>query len=354
MPDIQYRAAREEELETCVGLQHRVFRPTEPDAPARYRCYVTEDPGYRLEQTRVAVHGDQIVGHLRVWDRILNVRGVGLLAGGVGSLLTLPEHRGQGIGSGLLADAEQYFAEGYELGLLFSIIGTPYYDARGWTPLALPTFELAGVEGSIIAPQPERLSVAGDLTDVRALYEVERTQSTGACERNADYWDDGPARLRGVFPRAGVRRDGRLVAYANWDVGEDELWVQEACAFDEEENAYEALASAVVSDSDGKPIEGSLRSGHPIVGYLERETGGKATWSRHDEMMVKIADWERLREKLATAGIDVGTEPPTDRAEADAFWRVLMGRPLPDDRETTWWDRMGECAPLFYAWVDIF
>lgn len=355
MMDIQYRAARDEELETCVALQHRVFRPNQPDAPARYRAYVREDPSYRLGQTRVAVVDGVIVGHLRVWERVLNVRGVLLRAAGIGSLLSLPEFRGNGIATGLLDDAERYFVEeAYDLGLLFTIIGTPYYDARGWTPLPLPTFKLSNVPGSGVVGDVESLAVARDLAEVRALYEVERGASTGACERHAAYWDDGPARLRGLFPSVGVRRDGRLVAYANWDEEEDRVWVTEACALEAHEDAYDQLAKAVVSQAGSKSIEGSLRTGHPFVRCIARATKADPLWSTHDEMMVKMTDWDRLSEQFRSAGIDVGRDSPKNRTDADVFWRVLFGCPREEDRKTDWWVRIGDCLPLFYAWGDIF
>lgn len=355
MIDIQFRAARDEELEACVELQHRVFRPHQPDAPARYRAYVREDPGYRLEQTRVAVVDEQVVGHLRVWDRVLNVRGVPLRAGGVGSLLSLPDFRGKGIATGLLEDAERYFVEdGYDLGLLFTIIGTTYYDARGWTPLPLPTFTIAAV-GDCEAPEGvEPLAVTRDLEGVRALYEVERAASTGACEREAGNWDDGPARLRGLFPTMGVRRDGHLVAYANWDEEEERVWVTEACAFSGQENAYDELAVAVVSSAGLRPIAGSLRPNHPFVRCLGRAAKADPSWSTHDEMMVKMSDWERLSDLLKSGGIEVGRDVPKNRNDTDTFWRVLFGCSTAEDRKTDWWDRMGDCLPLFYSWGDIF
>ena len=63
-----------------------------------------------------------------MWDRKLSVRGQTITAGGLGSMLTHPDHRGKGIASGLLADAERYFQEiDYDIGLLFTIIGAPFY-----------------------------------------------------------------------------------------------------------------------------------------------------------------------------------------------------------------------------------
>ncbi len=63
-----------------------------------------------------------------MWDRKLSVRGQTITAGGLGSMLTHPDHRGKGIASGLLADAERYFqAIDYDIGLLFTIIGAPFY-----------------------------------------------------------------------------------------------------------------------------------------------------------------------------------------------------------------------------------
>jgi len=55
-----------------------------------------------------------------------------LLAAGIGSLCTHPDYRGRGYAKALMRDSEEYFfTAGYDMGLLFSIIGTPFYQAQG-------------------------------------------------------------------------------------------------------------------------------------------------------------------------------------------------------------------------------
>lgn len=352
LAEIVYRSARDvEERETCVRLQHETFRPDEPDAPARYRAYVEEDSTYEPGQTRVAVADDLIVGHLRVWDRALNVRGVRLRAGGIGSLLCRPDYRGRGVASGLLTDADSYFVEaGYDFGLLFSIIGTPYYDARGWTPLKLPIFTLQGQSGGDL--RVDEPDVSDDVNEIAALYDAHAARYTGGCSRHDGFYSDGPARLRGVFPRGCVRRDGMVVAYVNWVDEGERVWVTEACAWHTDD--YPALAGAVIAAAGGKPIEGSLPIDHAFVGALETAAGANAAWSTHDEMMVKICDWVRLRDRLRSGVLDPGDPAPADRTEADGFWRILLGVATEADKQTRWWERMGPSPPLFYWWNDIF
>ena len=126
---MEIRAAREAELEELVELQCLVFRP---NGHERYWTYYRDDPDYCLEHSRVVLDRGRIVAHLRVWDRLIRVRGASLRAGGIGSLLTHPDHRRRGYARALLADTEQYLiGAGFDLGLLFSVIGTPFYEERG-------------------------------------------------------------------------------------------------------------------------------------------------------------------------------------------------------------------------------
>jgi len=339
-------------LEACVALQHLIFRPDEPEAPIRYRSYVREDPTYRIGQTRIAEVDGRIVGHLRVWDRKLAVRRTVLTAGGIGSLLTHPEYRGRGIASGLLDDTERYFEEtGYDIGLLFSIIGTPYYVARGWSPIPISTFELnlSGSKGeetsSARALVPEK-----DLNAVRRLHKAVSGQYTGTEIRDEAYWLSGPARYRSVFPGVGVDCDGALSGYVNWDVVNGKVWVVECCA--DGERDYAQLASRVVAaglEQGTGTVMGSLPQDHPLVDQLEKLGDTKAVWSSHDEMMVKISRLDQLKTKLGLSG--VVDDFPSDLPETDAFWRALFGC---EGVDSEWRKRLGACPPGFYWWTDIF
>ena len=133
---MKIRAVHETELEEIAELQRLVFRPDDPDGAQRFMTYTRGDPTYTVDQSRVVVDRGRIVAHLRIWDRRLGVRGADLLAAGIGSLRTHPNHRGRGYAQALMPDSERYFLEaGSNLGLLFTIIGPPFHEALGWLPI---------------------------------------------------------------------------------------------------------------------------------------------------------------------------------------------------------------------------
>ena len=222
------RAANETELEEIAELQHLVFRPNEPDAVQRYLSYTKDDPTYTVNHSRVIFDDGRIVAYLRVWDRTLRVRGTDLLAAGIGGLCTHPDFRGRGYARALLRDSDRYFTEaGYDLGLLFTIIGTPFYAAQGWIPIPLPTFAFGKIS---VHPTPEgvrQLDIVEDLEEVKAIYDTNGLIYESAALRDHIYWTAGPAQIRGVFPTLGVIRDGQLVAYVSLESNEEEVWNKE-------------------------------------------------------------------------------------------------------------------------------
>ncbi len=230
---MEIRAVREDEIKETLELQRLVFRPDEGEAALeRYRTYVRDDPGYLLEQSRVLLENGRIAAHLRVWDREIRVRGSLIRAGGIGSVLTHPDYRGRGYARALMRNAEAYMLDaGYDVGLLFTIIGTPFYQALGWTPIPLPTFviDLESEAGDPPSTRVRALDIDRDLDAVMAIYERSSGCLTGPETRPRDYWRAGPSRIRGVFPEWGVAVDSELCGYATFDVSEDRIWVKEGC-----------------------------------------------------------------------------------------------------------------------------
>ena len=323
------RAAREGEIAEIAELQRLVFRPQEPDAAQRYLTYVEGDPAYTPDHSRVIFHHGRIVAHLRIWDRSLCVRGAELLAAGIGSLCTHPDYRNRGYARALMRDSERFFlASGYDMGLLFSIIGTPFYQAQGWIPIPLPIFEFDGVSAFAMPPAVRRLDAVQDLEDIRALYQAHGLIYECAVLRERGYWTDGPAQVRGTFPTWGAVCEGQLAAYVTVESDDEEVWVKEACGSAE---GYRSLAEAALAEVGDRRLAGSLPRDHDFVGALEALTGTTAAWDTHDEKMVKGVNWSTLRQKV---GEELAPDrPPQDEA---AFWRGLVGsRP-------------------FYSWADIF
>jgi predicted N-acetyltransferase YhbS len=314
------RPAKVSELEEIAELQHIVFRPNEAESPARYLAYAKEDPTYTLDHSRVIETDGRIVAHLRIWDRTMRVRGVSLLAAGIGSLCVHPNYRKQGYAQALMRDTEGYFLQaGYDFGLLFTIIGTPYYEAQNWITIPLPTFTINFVDVTRESLDVRPLEIEKDLDAVMHIHEVDGMHGTGSVVRDRNYWTNGPARIRGLFPKWGVVRNGEVVAYVNFVSDGDGVWVKEACALPNESLAYADLASLVLNKCNGK-LSGSLPHRHAFVHTLETMSQSTATWSTYDEMMVKGVNWHSLREKL---GADV-VPSPQPKSEAQ-FWTDLFG-----------------------------
>ena len=288
-----------------MELQRLVFRPDEgAGALERYRTYVRDDPSYRLDQSRVLLKDGRIVAHLRVWDRAIRVRGAVIRAGGIGSVLTHPEYRGRGFAGALMRNSEAFMLNaGYDVGLLFTIIGTPFYEALGWTPIPLPTFAI-DLESEPTDRMPTRvraLDIVRDLDAVMAIYEQCSSRLTGPEMRPGEYWSAGPSRIRGVFPVWGVEQDADLCGYATFDATGDRIWVKEGCVAPAHEEAFDDLARLICrcARRNGLTrVEGSLPVGHGLVRALEKVCGTIVTWNSHDEMMLKGINWRTIKEKL--------------------------------------------------------
>ena len=323
------RAAREAEIAEIAELQRLVFRPHEPDAAQRYLTYAKGDPAYTMDHSRVVFADGRIVAHLRIWDRTLRVRGSELLAAGIGSLCTHPDYRDRGYARALMFDSERFFlASGYDMGLLFSIIGTPFYQAQGWIPIPLPTFSFNVVSACDMPTAVRRLNATQDLEDVKALYQAHGLIYECAVIRDQAYWTDGPAQVRSTFPTWGAVCEGQLAAYMTVESDDEEVWIKEACG---STAGYRSLAAAVLAEIGTRRLAGSLPHDHGFIRALEALTGTTAKWDTHDEMMVKGVNWAALRQKVGDEFVP--DTPPQDEV---AFWDSILGnRP-------------------FYSWADIF
>ncbi len=346
---MEIRPARDSELQEVVELQCRVFLPE----PERYWSYLREDPSYRPHQSRIIFDKGRIMAHLRVWHRIIQVRGARLRAGGIGGVVTHPEFRRQGYATALMQDAHRYLEQqGYDLGLLFSIIGTGFYESLGWTPLELPVFTLpAQTDRPVASPSGVRaLNPEADLESVAAIHEACTRDWNGPVVRTDSYWKSGPSRYRRIFPGWGVEQEGALAAYLNLEKSQDRIWVREACASPGAEAAYRQLSRWICRELESsglRTVAGSLPHDHALVEYLSRDTGSEARWTTHEEMMVKLINWPSLARKLWAA------ELPMPRSGEAALLETLFGvRPAPPGQ--TPWSSLPPGKGLFYWWSEIF
>ena len=257
-----------------------------------------------------------------------------------------------------MKDADRYLYEaGYDLGFLFSIIGTGYYGSLGWASIPLPTFKLevgpnVGMRHADHHVRP--LDIGRDLDAVASIYEHCSKDLTSPEVRSRGYWGIGPSRHRGVFPLWGVEREAALVAYLNFDVEEERIWVTEACALDGVDAAYDALAPIAVEETRAKglkSVEGSLPNGHPLVGALAVAAESEPIWEEHKEMMVKLMNWESFARKMGAQDV---SQPQGE--DEKTFFQALFGvsPPPPDAPFADWVASLPECHGPFYWWPDIF
>jgi len=163
-----------------------------------FRRYVEDDPTFQPENVWVAEQGASLQACVQIFPRRLYAEGHALPAGGIGSVFTRPEARGEGLASALLERATGAMRErGLEVALLFTDrIG--FYAARGWSewPLRARWIErrTEGVElrsGSIVDFEGER-----DLDAVRSLHAAYSERTIGVALRDVAAWR-GSLRIAG-------------------------------------------------------------------------------------------------------------------------------------------------------------
>ena len=157
----------------------------------------------------------------------------------IGSLLTHPDVRGRGYARALLRDAEAYLAQsGYDLGMLFTIIGTSFYTKLDWVPIPLPTFVL-----------------------------------------DLEQYGETPSHWKVI------EQNGQLVGYLNYAVNANALEVREACFSPGNSQACNELALILLAETRQKSLQ-TIKSSLPI---------GHSRIERLCELSDALPHWGQLR-----------------------------------------------------------
>jgi predicted N-acetyltransferase YhbS len=206
----ELRALREGEREAVLDLLERAFH-----LRALFAAYMDFDPSYRPENFRVAARGSELLACVQIFEKTVRLRGETVRLGGIGSVGTHPAHRGQGLASALLREAiEEMSRRGMAVSLLFT--GRfAFYERLGWSVIPRPLWALHAPPAPPSGAPALRPFRAGDLPEVRALYDACTRDLDGPTVRDAGYWR-GQLRYAGTPEEEFVvtERGGRIAAYA--------------------------------------------------------------------------------------------------------------------------------------------
>jgi GNAT superfamily N-acetyltransferase len=193
------RRASPEDVESILDLLAFYEQPR-----SYFEPFYLSDPSYRSEHSWVVEEDRHLIAHLRVFDRSIRVGGVRLHIAGVGSVITVPDHRGHGYAGRLLrAMLDAIPDEGFSYSLLRAYQPI-LYERHGWAPLdqELIRAEIPPVSAGSATITP---FTDDDLPEVMRLYEETNAERTGPTIRSPEYW-------RAQLQWLQEDRDGFLVA----------------------------------------------------------------------------------------------------------------------------------------------
>lgn len=310
---MEIRALREDEIEESIEHVCSVFGKP---GHRRFRCHLTDDSSFELEQARVCVEDGRIVSYVRVSDRPIHIGCAVVRMGGIGAVSTHPEYRNRGYSTALLWDAVRYMErDGYDVSMLFTGIPTHYAEV-GWATFPEHRFSVVAAE-----PPPVETTYAvrdfdesRDLDAVIEIYNVYNEERTGTMARPRQYWYDEHSRTLGVLPSWVVRHDGATVAYLRGSathfgevayLPEHRAAVEEICA----RAMREALALPPQTDDrargrgwkkgDEPRIGGELPKSHPALATLARWSPRGIHHEEPEGMMVRVIRLVPLMEKAS-------------------------------------------------------
>jgi len=243
---LDVHVASQGEREAAYRNVHDVWsRGMSLDEHVRYRLH---SPKHQSATWFVGCLDGVVVSSLGAYRVQLRLRGSVVPAVAIGSVHTLPSHRGRGLASTLLRDSESLLVEqGFEAGLLYSDIPTAFYERHGYA--TCPSFEgwrNFGDENALATAENTRshstsfveFDPRDDLQRMARLYAEYHGRMNVAMVRDASYWRQ--LNLRGPNdvcfwlgsserPDGYVRllHDGRSLMIRDYalrgDRGEDEL-----------------------------------------------------------------------------------------------------------------------------------
>lgn len=227
-------------------------------------------PGYRFEDTRIALCDGELAGALRLTTDTIRLGEARLKMGGLGWITTTPRYRRKGVGTALIRDAFACMrAQRYHVSMLF---GIPNFYHRFGYATVLPDY---AIEIDVSPERPEvpasrrvREVKPGDIGSLWRIHEANDAEVPCSLLRSsgtfANEWD--------MLKQARVLTDtrGKVLAYALGRPRETGMEISELGALLSEDHAgLLAMCSAWAHEMCRGTLRFLTPPGHPFSHYLE-------------------------------------------------------------------------------------
>lgn len=263
------------------------------------------DSTYDLSTTWIAEQDGNMAATIQVFPYVGRVGTAAMKIGGIGSVATLPEYRGQGHSRQILQRLTEWMEqEEYDLSLLFAEIHS-FYEKSGWNIVLETMYELkdvtrfadveaTGIDYDIVPFDPSYTEA------VAGLYEQFNAGRTGTVIRPQSHWHD---RLN--WPKWNeakcllAKRNGKVVAYGLITAPEQDgtVYVDEICYRLGDEQALIPLFHTLVGQYSGVTrVLANVPEDHALTGSLLAWGAVKQTLPY---MMWKIIRFQSLLGKLS-------------------------------------------------------
>lgn len=350
--DTEIRLLRADEREPLLALlgEWEMPAPWEGRATDFFRRYVERDPSFETRNVVVAERERRLISCVQIFPRVLRAacEGGGGLAevpvGGIGSVFTRFEARGQGVSSALLERARaEMRARGLELGVLFAA-RHGFYTRLGWHlwPRARPLWRR---NGATIQPEAarriERFDPACHLGEAFALHRAHDADRPGTCVRDADGFRAQLAFAGNPDEEFLLARDaaGALAAYVRGIVLEGLYCVTELARRAERAGA-DALADLVVTlmqPRDPDPLAPAGRASEALrallVGPCVTDPALDAALDARGVVRSRFSSRDLMLSVLEPAALARRLGVPRRPEDDDAGW---LARAWPPERMTFW------------------
>lgn len=295
------RAARRRDLPAIYSVLAAAFS----DAPIELFIEQTEgDSTLRLRHMRIAEVNGRLSAHVRIFARTMLVRGASVAAGGIGSVASMPDARGLGLPSALLADAQDVMRrDGMPIGFLFT--GIPaFYERLGWRVVQQHRYHAdpASVAAAdVSAGYAVRRIVDRDVPSLLRIYRRATAGRTGAIVRSVRTWRDAQRWLG--EDSAGcliAERESVAVAYVRGRIRPDDYQVLEGAHAAGHAPALASLLAAVGRRAVPlrRPLTAIAPPGHTIATLLRAAPSTVETMDVPHPMMMRIVALQPLLEAL--------------------------------------------------------